>query len=253
MRLAGRRIAITGAASGIGRATAQLFRSEGAAVALLDRNVALLKATARELGEGSGPEVFHAEVEMADGASVEAAVSDAAEALGGLDGLVASAAIDLVKPFEAMSAADWDSIMTVNLSGPFHLCRAAVPFLRRAGGGTVVQISSGAGLRPLESRTAYCASKAGLVMFAKALAVDLAPEIRVNAICPGIVETPLFRQSIDEAPDPGAEMAKVLDRYLIRKPGRPLDIAEAALFLSSDAAAHITGIALPVDGGRAFH
>jgi NAD(P)-dependent dehydrogenase (short-subunit alcohol dehydrogenase family) len=117
-----------------------------------------------------------------------------------------------------------------------------------------VHVASGAALRPLPSRTAYCASKAGLVMFAKSLAVDLAPDgIRVNAICPGIVETPMFRQSVDPMDDPEAELAKILDRYLIKRIGRPLDIANAALFLSCEESAQVTGSALAVDGGRVFH
>jgi NAD(P)-dependent dehydrogenase (short-subunit alcohol dehydrogenase family) len=126
--------------------------------------------------------------------------------------------------------------------------------MQRQKQGTIVHIASGAALRPLAGRTAYCASKAGLVMFAKTLAVDLAPySIRVNAICPGIIDTPLFRQSIDGAADPQAELERVLDRYLIRRIGKPEDIANAALYLSCDESAQITGSALAVDGGRTFH
>ncbi|SMF32224.1 NAD(P)-dependent dehydrogenase, short-chain alcohol dehydrogenase family [Tistlia consotensis] len=254
MRLAGRRILISGAASGIGRATAEVFHREGAALALLDRDAGRLAETAEALSGGEGPAVAWAVAEIADEAAVGAAVAETAAALGGLDGVVSSAGIDLLKPFGEVSAAEWRQVLEVNLTGPFNLCSAALPFLRAAGGGSIVQVASGAALRPLAGRTAYCASKAGLVMFAKALAVDLADDgIRVNAICPGIIDTPLFRQSFERAPDPEAELERILDRYLIRRVGRPEDIAYAALYLSSAESAHVTGTTLAVDGGRSFH
>lgn len=254
MRLKGRRILVTGAASGIGRATAALFRAEGAAVALLDRDAARLDQATAEIGDGDVPAVIAVAADLTDDAAVESAVADAAKALGGLDGLVGAAGIDLLKPFEQMGLAEWRAVLDVNLTGAFGVTLAAAPHLRAAAGGTIVHIASGAAFRPLAARTAYCASKAGLVMFAKTLAIDLAPHhIRVNAICPGIIDTPLFRQSYESAADPEAELEGILDRYLIRRAGRPEDIANAALFLSSAESAHVTGSALSVDGGRIFH
>ena len=254
MRLAGRRIIISGAASGIGRATVELFYREGASLALLDRNSAVL-TIADELSATDGPAVIARTVDVTQHKALAETVKESADALGGIDGIVSSAGIDCLKPFPEMSHDNWRDILDVNLSGPFNLCHAAVPFMQREQqGGTIVHIASGAALRPLAGRTAYCASKAGLVMFAKTLAVDLAPySIRVNAICPGIIDTPLFRQSIDSAEDPEAELERVLDRYLIRRIGQPEDIANAALFLSCDESAHVTGSALAVDGGRTFH
>jgi NAD(P)-dependent dehydrogenase (short-subunit alcohol dehydrogenase family) len=123
-----------------------------------------------------------------------------------------------------------------------------------AGGGTIVAIASGAALRPLPERTAYCAAKAGLVMFCKALSIELAPRnIRVNAICPGIIDTPMWRASWEGAADPSAERARILDRYVIRRVGRAEEIADAALFLSCHESSYVTGAALAVDGGRTFH
>jgi NAD(P)-dependent dehydrogenase (short-subunit alcohol dehydrogenase family) len=241
VRLAGRRILITGAASGIGAETARLFASEGAKVALVDRTPIADAANA-------------AVVDVADAAAVAQAVDALADGLGGLDGVVGCAGIDLLRPFAEMTADDWRRVLDVNLTGPFNVCHAAVPHLRAAGGGTIVHIASGAGLRPLPGRTAYCSAKAGLVMFAKSLAIDLAPDsIRVNAICPGIVDTPMFRDGLADAADPDAELTMVLDRYLIKRIGQTLDIANAALFLSSSESAQITGSALAVDGGRVFH
>ncbi|HTI84931.1 MAG TPA: SDR family oxidoreductase, partial [Acetobacteraceae bacterium] len=220
LRMQGRRVLVTGAASGIGLAVARLFVAEGAAVAMLDRNASSVAAAANELGASA----THVVADVANETHVNTAVDTAIAAMGGLDGVVNCAGIDLLRPFEDMTAADWRSIMSVDLDGPFFVCRAALPALRAAGSATIVNVASGAALRPLEHRTAYCSAKAALVMFSKSLAVDLAPySIRVNAICPGIIETPMFRSSFETAAEPQAELARIMDRYLIKHPGRPED------------------------------
>ncbi len=254
MRLSGRRILVTGAASGIGRATAELFRAEGAAVGLLDRDEKNLDDAASEIVRNNGPTVTTVTVDLSDDAAVTPAINRAATDLGGLDGLVGCAGVDLLCPFDEMSLCDWRRILDLNLTGAFGATHAALPHLRAAGSATIVHVASGAALRPLEARSAYCVSKAGLVMFAKTLAIDLARYgIRVNAICPGIIDTLLFRQSLEASGDPEAELEKILDRYLIRNVGQPEDIANAALFLTSKESAHVTGTTLAVDGGRTFH
>jgi NAD(P)-dependent dehydrogenase (short-subunit alcohol dehydrogenase family) len=251
LKLQGRRIIITGAGSGIGKAIAARFLKEGARVGLIDFNPSTLRQAADDLGAG----VATATADVSDEAAVKIAVDRLAEALGGLDGVVNSAGIDLLRPFADMPSSEWSKVMAVNLNGPFHICQAALPHMRKAGkNGTIVNIASAAGLRPLDHRTAYCASKAGLVMFTKALAMDLsADDIRVNVICPGIIESPLFRASYENAPDPQAELAKIIDRYVIKRVGRPEDIADAAVFLSCAESSYVTGTALAVDGGRSFH
>ena len=247
MRLGDRRVLVTGAASGIGLAIAQLFHREGARVAMLDRDRARLEKVAVD----DAPVLV---CDVADERQVRDAVGRAAAALGGIDGVVNSAGIDLMRPFERMTPEEWVRVLAVDLTGPMLVCHAALPALREAGRGTIVNIASGAALRPLEQRTAYCAAKAGLVMFGKTLAVDLAPyHIRVNAICPGIIDTPLFRSSWADAPDPQAELARILDRYVIKRPGQPDEVAQAALYLTSDESSFVTGAALAVDGGRTFH
>lgn len=253
MRLEGRKILITGAGSGIGRATARLFLREGAALAVLDRDREGLAHTVADLG-ATADRVASAVVDVTDEAGLATALSAVGTALGGLDGVVNSAGFDLIQDFGAMSTAEWTAVLAVNLTGPCLVCRAALPALKAAGRGTIVNIASAAALRPLGQRTAYCAAKAGLVMFGKALAMDLAPfDIRVNSVCPGIIDTPLFRASFEGAEHPEEELARILERYVIKRAGQPDDIAQAALYLTSTESAYVTGSSFAVDGGRTFH
>jgi len=248
--LAGRRILIAGAAGGIGRATAARFIEEGARIAGLDRDEAALAALAAETGPQklSG---FRADV--TDPASVSAAVA-AAAALGGIDGVVNAAGIDLVADLETMTLADWNRVLSINLTGPMLVMQAALPHLKAAGGGTIVNVSSGSGLSPLKHRMAYCASKAGLQMASKALAMEAAEfGIRVNTVCPGAVETELFRSSIDSEPDPAATYEAARARYALHRIAAPEEIAAAILWLTSAESSYVTGTAIAVDGGRTFH
>lgn len=241
MRLAGRRILVTGAASGIGRAIGSRFAEEGAQVALLDRVPIAGAAIAIQC-------------DLLDHAAIAPAVADAAARMGGLDGVVNCAGADLMQSLEDMSPAAWQRIIDVNLTAPMLVCRAALPAMKAAGRGTIIAVASGAALRPLPNRTAYCAAKAGVVMFCKSLSIELsASNIRVNAICPGIIDTPMWRSSWEGAADPEAELAMILDRYVIKRVGQPREIADAALFLTSDESSYMTGTAIAVDGGRTFH
>ncbi|MDE3176774.1 MAG: SDR family oxidoreductase, partial [Pseudomonadota bacterium] len=148
---------------------------------------------------------------------------------------------------------DWRRLFDVNVAGAMRICRAALRYFA-ADGGTIVLVASAAALRPLAERTAYCASKAALVMFAKTLAAELAPRgIRVNALCPGAVDTPLFRTSYEGLPDPVAARREIADRYALRRIAEPEEMAASVLFLSSAASSYVTGVALAADGGRSFH
>jgi len=249
--LAGRRILITGAANGIGLATVTRFVAEGAKVAALDRDEPALAALR---GRFDGTRLHAVRADVADPAAVEAAVETCAAALGGIDGVVNAAGIDLVADIEAMPLADWSRVLAVNLTGPMLVMRAAYRHLRAAGQGTIVNVSSGAGLSPLRHRTAYCASKAGLQMASKALAMEAAEfGIRVNTICPGAVDTGLFRSGIDAAPDPDAAYEAVRARYALQRIAAPEEIAAAILWLTCPESSYVTGTAIAVDGGRTFH
>ncbi len=242
----GRRMLVAGGAKGIGKAAALRFLAGGAQVACLDMDEAALA----ELEPG----FVALNADVTDTASVETAIAEVAARLGGLDGIVNSAGVDLQSSLEDMTDAAWERLIAVNLTGPMKVCRAASPFLKAAGGGTIVNVSSGAGLQPLKFRSAYSASKAGLQMFSKSLAMELAEAgIRVNVVCPGAVETPLFRSSIAEGETGDAQLDAVRARYALARIADPDEIAAGIAFLSSAEASYVTGIALAVDGGRTFH
>lgn len=244
------RFVVTGAASGIGLAVVRAALQRGARVCMLDRDGAALAKAKEELGEAALP----MECDVAEAMAVKAAIDKAAQWLGGVDAIVNCAGIDALVPLEKLSDADWERTLAVNLTGPMLVCRAALPHLRRAGGGTIVNVSSAAGLSPLMHRTAYCAAKAGVIMFGKALAMEVAADgIRVNAVCPGAVDTPLFRTSYETSDDPARALDLIRQRYALRRIAEPAELAEAILYFSSPASSYITGTALAVDGGRTFH
>ena len=238
--LRGRRLVVVGGAAGIGLATARLARAAGAQVAIVDRD----PAPADTMG-------FTAD--MRHTAEVNAATAAAAEALGGIDSLAYCAGIDLQAALGETTDEAWEQVIDVNLTGAMRACRAGLTHFPEQGG-SIVLVSSGAGLSPLRHRTAYCASKAGVNMLAKTLAMELAPSgIRVNALCPGAVETGLFRSGFVGAADLEAALAEVRARYALKRVADPEEIARAILFLLSEEASYVTGIAMAVDGGRTFH
>lgn len=241
-RLNGRRILITGAAQGIGRAIARLFAAEGAGLALLDCKAAELARVATETG---GTPLT---CDLRDAGLIAAAVEGAAQVMGGLDGVVNAAGIHAAGKVADTTPERWRDVMAVNLDAPFLICRAAEPHLRRQVGATIVNLSSGVGLSPFAERSAYATSKGALITLGKVLAMEFAPEVRVNTICPGLIDTPMTAQL------PGANaMDATLQRYALRRIGRDDEVAQAALFLTSAASSFVTGITMAVDGGRTFH
>lgn len=247
--LAGRVALVTGAASGIGRATALLFAREGAAVALVDRDRERGDAAARAIREDKGGRAVFIAADVSIAADCERSVARAVADLGGLDILVHAAGIIRRATIVETSEEEWDRIMAVNVKSIFLVSRAAIP-LMAGRGGSIVNIASGWGLTGGPRAAAYCASKGAVVQLTRAMAVDHGAErIRVNCICPGDIDTPMLRQE-------ASELGERVDRFLAgaaRRPlgriGTPEEVAQAALYLASDAAAFVTGAALVVDGG----
>lgn len=238
----GRKILITGGASGIGLSTAELFASEGARVALLDRN-SNVNHVAKELGG------FGAVVDIANEDEVRRSVTQARDSLDGLDGVVNCAGISFPGGVEDGDLASWKLILDVNLVGAFLVTRAAVPYLRANAAATIVNVSSGLALKPEARLGAYVASKAGLLAWTKVIAQELGPTIRVNAICPGVTETPMIQPMLDAgvtAKDLGVGRA-------LGRGGHAIEQAHGILYLTSDESSYVTGIALPIDGGRSYH
>ena len=240
-KLDGRRILITGAASGMGRAIADLFAREGATLALLDLN----EEGVRQASEALGGFAFAFACDVSDRAGVNAAVSGAGAALGGIDGIVNAAGILDIKPFGELRPESWDRMIAINLTGPFNVVHAALPFLNAAERATIVNIASTSALMPMSGTTGYSASKAGLAMFTKCLGFDLGPNIRANSICPGVIRTEMTRY-LWENPE---QSARAADRVALKRLGEPNDVARAALFFSCEDSGFTTGTELPVDGG----
>ncbi len=246
-RLTGRHVIVTGAASGIGRATAELFHREGARLALIDRDAERLAEVAAALGAVALP------LDVADSAALAPAVDRAAAAMGALDGLVNCAGVSTGGPVETIDIATLNRVIAVNLTAPFLLSGAAVPHMRAAGRGTIVNIASGQGVLPsVANATPYGATKGGLIAFTKSLAFEVAPTIRANAICPGVTDTPMLAPMFAGWTGDRAD-APALKAYALKRIAEPVEIARAILFLTGDDSSFVTGVLLAVDGGRCFH
>ena len=252
MRLSGKRVLITGAASGIGEATARRFAAEGAAVMLADLNLDAAQAVADDIATGGAAIARAVAVDVTDDAQVALMIKVAIDALGAVDIIVNNAGIPMVGPVETLSGEDWDLELDVNLKSIYRTSKAIWPHFRAQGGGVILNTASVAGLVGMAGQHSYSVAKAGVVMLTKCMALDGAPDrIRVNCICPGFVETPMATSYIEAQTDPAEARRQVEGLHPMGRIGAPDDIANGFLFLASDEAAWITGIALPVDGGWA--
>ncbi|MFY9583311.1 MAG: SDR family NAD(P)-dependent oxidoreductase [Candidatus Acidiferrales bacterium] len=248
-RLAGKTALITGGGTGIGRACAALFAREGAKVAVAGRRAEPLAAVAAELS-GAGDQAFAVVCDVTQSAEVERAVQSVVARFGRLDVAVNNAGAVLAATAEETSEADWDRLLGVNLKGTFLVSRAVLPELRKAGGGVIINIGSVLGLVGMKQRAAYAAAKGGVTLLTKAMALDHAHEgIRINCICPSLVETELIRELFSVVPDPEAHRRQRIAQIPLGRLGRPEDVAQLALFLASEESSWLTGAALPLDGG----
>jgi NAD(P)-dependent dehydrogenase (short-subunit alcohol dehydrogenase family) len=236
-RLERRRIVVTGAAAGIGRAVAHLFAREGAALALFDRDADGLAVTAAETGSAAFP------LDITDEESVTSATDGAASALEGIDGLVNCAGIMHRGLMSDVPVEQWRRVLDINLTGTYMVSRACLPLLQQGTGSTIVNLASGQGLLPNSpGYTAYAASKGGIITLTRALAAELAPQVRVNSVCPGMVDTAMADGYRENAV-----------HYALQRLATPDEIAQVILFLTSGDSSYVTGTALAADGGRTFH
>ena len=244
-RFTGKVALVTGAGSGIGRATAIRLASEGARVTLADINEQALTDTCAALATGS--EAISVVTDVRDSTACAAAVAACVDRFGQLDILCNIAGIALCQHLTDISDEQWQRVMDINLNGVFFMCRAAIPRLVESKG-CIVNMSSSAGLEGQVYNSAYCTSKAGVLMFTKALAIEFSKqEVRVNAVCPGMVKTPLTENFA--MPD-NADMQLMGKLFPLLEGAEPEEIAAAVAYLASAEARFITGAALPIDGAQ---
>jgi len=241
---------VTGAGSGIGAATAELFAAEGNVVVLADQNAAAVHEVAHRIHAAGGiAEALVANV--ASSADAARVVEHAAAKYGGIDILHNNAGITAIGNVETLTEEQWDSVIAVNLKSIFLFSKLTIPHMRARGGGSIVNTASANGIRPSANRDAYSAAKGGVIALTKGMAISFAKDqIRVNCVCPGTVDTGMVRGVAKELfPD----FATAEKAYLARQPlgriAQPIDIARAVVFLASEAAAFVTGSAFVVDGG----
>jgi NAD(P)-dependent dehydrogenase (short-subunit alcohol dehydrogenase family) len=247
MSFDGKRVLVTGGSRGIGRATAKAFLDAGARVAINGRTAGSTAEGIAALGGGS--DLIAAPGDVATVAGCETVVGAAVGALGGLDVLVNNAGGGFSGPMEEMTEAKWDNALDVNLKSTFFCVKAALPALRMSRG-NIVNVASAAGLMGLPGTIVYCAAKGAVVNMTKAMALAFAPDVRVNCVCPGYVDTDMVRRDgIEAAADPAAAEQALLDYSPLDRLAQPVEIATAIAYLAHADTRFITGAALQIDGG----
>jgi NAD(P)-dependent dehydrogenase (short-subunit alcohol dehydrogenase family) len=249
-RLQGKVAVITGAGRGIGRVTALLFAKEGAKLTLVDNDESSVASTAQEI-KGQGGIAAAVVCDIANKPDITSAMQSAVREQGALHILVNNAGITLTRPFVDTASEEIDALVSVNLKGTIFASQAAIPHIITAGGGAIVHEASNAGLVGRPWQSVYGATKAGLISLTKSMALSFAKNnIRVNCICPGSIDTPMLRTALSSSGDFDENWRKTEMVIPMGRIGAAEDIANATLFLASDEASYITGVALPVDGGR---
>ncbi len=248
MRLAGKSALITGAASGIGRETAQRFAEEGAAVVCVDLDGAGAARVAHAIG-GKGGTALSVPADLTDADEVQGMADEALSARGAIDILVNNAGVSILGGVAELTEADWQREIDTNLASVYRVSKALWPHFVAAGGGAILSTASIAGATAVTQGAAYVASKAGLIMLTRCMALDGADSgIRANCICPGWVDTPLFDGFLAQQPEPEIARERAARRTPLGRIGTPRDIADGFVYLASDEASWITGTALVIDG-----
>jgi NAD(P)-dependent dehydrogenase (short-subunit alcohol dehydrogenase family) len=245
LMMTGQKILVTGAASGIGRSVSLLLADRGARLALLD----VCDEVKQTATETDGTPFM---VDFMDTECIPSLVSEAAELLGGLDGIVNCAGYPSVTPLASLEESEWHRTLTINLTAPYLICRAALPYLSRSDQASIVNISSGTGILPTRTTgPSYATSKAGLLGLTRTLAINLAPKIRVNAVCPGLTDTPMA--ALATSPRSPEAQRELLGRYPLGRIAAPEEIAQVVAFLLSSASSYVTGATYTADGGRTLY
>lgn len=244
--LDGKRVLVTGGASGIGQAAARLFAEEGGYVVIADRNSDDGQAAADAIGSRA----MFIPCDVTQAVDCERAVNFTLEKLGGLDVLLNCAGMIVRRSVVDLDEPDWDRVMDVNAKSVYLVSKYAIPAMQAGGGGSIVNISSGWGLVGGPDAAVYCASKGAVVLLTKAMAIDFGSHnIRINCLCPGDTDTPMLREEAQQLGQAEQQFMEAAARRPLGRVGAPREIAQAALFLASDASSYITGATLVVDGG----
>ena len=248
MKLQGKVAVITGGTDGIGKAIAITFAKEGAKVMMVGRDEKKGQNALEEVRRFGEATYFKGDV--SDSPQVRKLVEVTIQKYGRIDILINNAAVCPPGDVVTTSEETWDQVIDVNMKGVFLCCKYVIPYMQKTGGGAIVNIGSINSFMAMENEAAYDASKGGVLMLTRAMALDFAKaKIRVNCICPGAIETPMLKASLDTSPDPKAARQSLTAKHPLRRTGTPEEVAQAALFLATDASSFVTGAVIPVDGG----
>ena len=249
MRFDGKTVIVTGGALGIGRAVCELLGERGAAVSILDRDEKAANQVCRDIEAAGGRAVVH-DLDVSDLDGVQTAVDATYAAFGSVDALVVSAGIQRYGTAVTTDEDQWNEVLNVNLKGAWNAAKASIPYIQKAGGGAIVNVSSVQALASQQNVLAYTVSKHALLGLTRSMAMDFAKDnIRANALCPGTVDTPMLKWAASLDPNPQSVYDACNQMHPLGRIAQPREIAEVAAFLAHESSSFVTGAVWTVDGG----